>query len=309
MTRRNLAGYALGLVLIVLSASSTLAQGLIYNVIPNPLAGNYPSQAFQAQQASEVGDRVTFAAGWRRLSKVTVTMSSWGCETGHWTLGCTTTPGATFSHPITVNVYNVGPGNSVGSLITTLTTTQVIPYRPSSDFANCGDARWYDSAANLCYNGKAANITFDFSSQNVVLPNQVIVGIAYNTSNWGYAPIGTQPCDLTVQGCAYDSLNVALVNPAITLTAGSNPSPDDAYFNSFYGFNYCDGGAGGSGTFRLDPGAGCWTGFKPSVKVEAANPPATKDQCKNSTWQNYTRGDGSAFKNQGDCIQYVNTGK
>ncbi len=37
--------------------------------------------------------------------------------------------------------------------------------------------------------------------------------------------------------------------------------------------------------------------------------PASKDDCKNGGWQNVFRSDGSAFKNQGDCIQYVNTGK
>jgi hypothetical protein len=31
--------------------------------------------------------------------------------------------------------------------------------------------------------------------------------------------------------------------------------------------------------------------------------------CKNDGWQQLTRADGSIFKNQGDCIQYVNTGK
>jgi hypothetical protein len=34
-----------------------------------------------------------------------------------------------------------------------------------------------------------------------------------------------------------------------------------------------------------------------------------KDQCKNGGWQNFRRANGSTFKNQGDCIQYVNTGK
>ena len=34
-----------------------------------------------------------------------------------------------------------------------------------------------------------------------------------------------------------------------------------------------------------------------------------KDECKKNGWQSVTRADGSAFQNQGDCIQYVNTGK
>jgi len=287
------------------ASASAFGQGnTIYNTIPSPLAGNYPSQPFQAQQASEFGDRAAFVTPGRALTTVTVTMSSWACQTGHWTGVCTTTPGATFTHPITINIYNVGPLNSVGTLIATKTEIQTIPYRPSTDVV-CGDGRWSDGTG--CFNGKAANITFDLTSQNVTLPNQVIVGIAYNTSNYGYSPIGSQPCSSTFEGCPYDSLNVALVNPLFTQTAGSNPAPTDAYFNTQTASLYCDGGVGGVGTFRLD--AACWTGFKPSMKINAANPPTTANQCKNGGWQSSTRADASAFKNQGDCIQYVNTGK
>jgi hypothetical protein len=46
---------------------------------------------------------------------------------------------------------------------------------------------------------------------------------------------------------------------------------------------------------------------------DIAPPPSTtpsdKDACKKDSWSTYTRADGSIFKNQGDCIQYVNTGK
>jgi hypothetical protein len=37
--------------------------------------------------------------------------------------------------------------------------------------------------------------------------------------------------------------------------------------------------------------------------------PANKDACKKGGWQALTRADFTPFKNQGDCIQYVNTGK
>jgi len=36
---------------------------------------------------------------------------------------------------------------------------------------------------------------------------------------------------------------------------------------------------------------------------------SAKDECKKGGWADLTRADGSSFKNQGDCIQYVNTGK
>jgi hypothetical protein len=35
--------------------------------------------------------------------------------------------------------------------------------------------------------------------------------------------------------------------------------------------------------------------------------PTTKDQCKNGGWQTFDT--PRRFENQGDCIQFVNTGK
>lgn len=37
--------------------------------------------------------------------------------------------------------------------------------------------------------------------------------------------------------------------------------------------------------------------------------PASGDDCQDGGWENVFRADGSAFKNQGDCLQYVNRGK
>ena len=40
----------------------------------------------------------------------------------------------------------------------------------------------------------------------------------------------------------------------------------------------------------------------------ACNIPTDKNQCKNGGWSSLTRLDSTPFKNQGDCIQYLNTG-
>lgn len=37
--------------------------------------------------------------------------------------------------------------------------------------------------------------------------------------------------------------------------------------------------------------------------------PLTEAYCQNSLWQHVKRADGGAFRDQGDCIQYVNTGR
>ena len=292
------------LVLAIFGATQAFGQTAIYNNVPNPLPGNLPSVGYEANGASEFGDRVQFSLGTGRfLTTVVQTMSSWGCQTGHWNTGnCFTTPGTTFSHPITLNIYNVGAGNQVGSLIGSVTQTFAIPYRPSADNTNCTgpDAgKWFNGTS--CFNGLATTITFNLG--NLVVPNQVIYGIAFNTSTAGYTPIGTSAaCLLSAGGCGYDSLNVATV--AAPPSVGVNPAPDDAYFATYYAANYCDGGIGGVGTFRLD--AGCWTGSKPAVRFNAANPPQSKDDCKNGGWLSRTDASGQPFKNQGQCVSSTN---
>jgi hypothetical protein len=46
-----------------------------------------------------------------------------------------------------------------------------------------------------------------------------------------------------------------------------------------------------------------------TVNFEARNAATDKAACMKDGWGTLERTDGSAFKNQGDCIQYVNTGK
>ena len=45
------------------------------------------------------------------------------------------------------------------------------------------------------------------------------------------------------------------------------------------------------------------------IAEDDADPvPTTAADCMNDRWRSLARGDGSSFKNQGDCIQFVNTG-
>jgi hypothetical protein len=94
------------------------------------------------------------------------------------------------------------------------------------------------------------------------------------------------------------------------VSVGSKPYSDTLYQNTVYPGNYCDIGAAGVGTFRLDsPSSACWAGYVPAARFIAANPPLTKDDCKSGGWRSLTNASGQPFPNQGQCIQYVNTGK
>jgi len=46
-----------------------------------------------------------------------------------------------------------------------------------------------------------------------------------------------------------------------------------------------------------------------NVSLLSVNLAGNASACKNDGWQHLTRADGTVFSNQGDCIQYVNTGR
>jgi hypothetical protein len=243
---------------------------VVYDNIPDKVPGNVPSIGFEATSTSELGSQIGLDGSQRKDPKVKVLMSSWACKSGTWQgKNCITNPGSTFTHPVTLNVYKVNSDDSVGPLIKTVTKTFTMPYRPTADDGtNCKDANgnptgeWWDGTT--CNNGKAFTISFDLD--HVTLPDDVILGVAYNTTNHGAAPIGTTACNSTAQGCPYDALNVG-TNPTPTVGT-SEPSNNDAYYNTSVASFYCDSGAGGTGTFRLD--SGCWTGYLPAFQVEAS---------------------------------------
>jgi hypothetical protein len=220
---------------VSLAAGSAFAASVVYNAIPDPLPPNVASLGFQATSTSEFGDRVHLAGTNRRLDSVTVTMSDWALYSDYSADGRYSGNPLTWSHPITVNVYD-----SDLTLLATKTQTVTIPWRPVAD-PTCGTA-WIAGDGN-CYNGLAFNAVFDLSSLNVTLPNDVIVGIAYNTADYGAAPID-------VPG-PYNSLNVGVpTNQSVTV--GSDDDTDAVFWNTSHAPFYSDGGAGGVGTFRQD---------------------------------------------------------
>jgi hypothetical protein len=262
------------------AAMAAQPNPVLYNSIPNPLPGNLPSVGFQANQTSEFGNAITLVRpnAPKRLKQFTVTLSSWACQAGSATDGtCVSTKGSTFSEPVTLNLYNASPDDiNPGSLIATQTQTFNIPYRPTAR-PQCGNGGW----GAQCNHGKATNIVFKFGAPNVVLPQSLVYGIAYSTSDYGPAPYGDQQACNTAgpggsDGCPYDSLNVALSQDPTNVSVGSDTYQGNVFWNTSTPANYCDGGNDGVGTFRRDsPGfPDCWSVsgsgapyYVPSVKI------------------------------------------
>jgi hypothetical protein len=223
--------------MIVVAAVSTMAHAdAVYSNIPSTLAGNYPSIGYQATSTQEFGDRVSLGGTNRLLQSATVTMSSWAHSEDYGNA-------VSYTHPLTLNIYAAGSGNTPGALLASVTKVATIPYRPTG---------WG-------YNGIAFNVSFDFSSLATTLPNDIAFGLAFNTETHGYSPIGS--------GGPFNSLNFA-VNTASGggVTVGSNPDLDDVLWNSSYGGFYDDGGAAGVNTFRRDT---AWTGYTPMIEFNA----------------------------------------
>jgi hypothetical protein len=269
--------------LALTATAGAVTPAAVYDATPSPLPPNVASLGYEATSTSEFGDKVHLAGTNRVLDEITVTMSDWALKSDYPTVGTATS----WQHPITVNVYTTGL-----TLLASKTETITIPWRPAADPTCAGGTAWRASDG-LCYNGIAFNATFDMP--NVTLPNDVIVGIAYNTQHYGSTPLG-------VPG-PYNSLNVGIPTGQ-TASVGTDDSADRVYWNTSHGPFYSDGGAGGVGTFREDTG---WTpngtvAFKITATPALVAPPTSKDQCKNDGWKTFNN---PAFVNQGGCVSYV----
>jgi hypothetical protein len=194
-----------------LAGSSSSAGGsakAVYNAIPSKVTGNVPSQGFECCQTNEFGDEVGLGGTARTLQSMSVVLSSFACQSGHWDgVGgaCVTTPGATFTVPLTFTIYADNNGTA-GDVLAQQTQTVNVLYRPSASTTCATPSQWYNSKDRMCYNGLAQTIKLSFTG--ATLTDQVIWSVAFNTTTAGYDPIGPAACSTSSGGCPYDSLNV-----------------------------------------------------------------------------------------------------
>jgi hypothetical protein len=272
---------ACAVALLVGSAATSQAQTLsLYNSIPNPVPPNVASEGPEAYAFSELGDGFSLGPAGRTLFDVSVVLASWACVSGNWySANCVTPPGSTYTLPITVNIYSVVSGSSLegatpapapGALLATMTKSFSLPYRPSTNATNCNGGAWYDTATQTCYDGLAAEITFDLQPLHVILPSQVIVGFSYNTTHYGPHPIGEgAACFSTTQGCFYDSLNISTdTNNGYFQAIGQVLNVNGIFVDYTLANNACVNSAT-TAIFGLDASPGCWTGYHPEIQLTA----------------------------------------
>ena len=252
--------------LLAQTANATTSANAVYDALPDVSTPvNYPSQAFEATSTSEFGDYIHLGGSSRVLDSVTVTMSNWAKYADYASDPLYSGNTATWTLPVTLNVYSnaFNADGAPTNKIATVTQTVTVPWRPAGDpscAATNNGTGW--KVGDVCYNfsGIAFNASFDLSSLNVTLPDDIVVSVAYNTQHYGYTPTG-------VSG-PYNSLNVA-VPKSQAISVGSDDSVDKALINSTWSGAYGDGGS--TGIFRQ---ASDWTPYGTvSLKVTATAPP------------------------------------
>ena len=168
-----------------------LAEGVVYNSFPVPFPGSSPSLGYQATSTDEFGDHVSLAGTGRSLAAIFATLTSWTCEndppgdptgSSEPDEACMTTPGSSYTHPITLTLYEVdnsGGVPAVGPLIANETITATVPFRPSWDSVNCTadsetpstnvpfGGKWFDPVLGRCVNGFNFVLTFDLSQLGI----------------------------------------------------------------------------------------------------------------------------------------------
>jgi hypothetical protein len=262
-------GLAVLVTALVFGAGAAFGSArFVYKNIPTSLPGNTVSQGFECCQTSEFGGQVKFPENTpRRNPTIKIGLSSWACVGGEAEgNNCFTPAGSKFNQSVTLNVYQVGPSNSVGTEVITKTQTFSMPYRPSaSSKCTTGESKggWYGSdglGGKACFHGKLFFIKFTTSG---LLPeSSAIVTVTYNTRDYGYHPTG-------VSGPA-DSLNVALTTPNAPFgppSVGEYGNPNEDYAYSFYEHEdpMCGGQLG-----VLGPTGHCDNGYQPLMAISAS---------------------------------------
>ena len=184
------------------------------------------------------------------------------------------------------------------------------------------------------------------TSNGATLNNSVPVGSGdYSGVYFATSAISGKPLS-QVSGLSFNYTGTATAgSPRISLPIDTNADGTTDFY-AFIGAFYCNNGAGlvdpmndstctifytGNTTgdanwaafvaahptwrvsndvpFIVADDAGIWTVSNVHLGEASAKIVSAKNECKKGGWMDLTRADGSSFKNQGDCIQYVNTGK
>ena len=160
----------------------------VFDNTPVVLPLSYTSLAFSAQKVNALGNYVRLGGKARKAQSCEVILVNWARAAQYPALAAVNPEG--FLHPIKVTLYAIAPDLQF-KFLTDVTRTVLVPWRPEL----------LPNGQPYPFNGTAFRVNVDFS-EGIILPEQVLVMVDYNTESSGFDPIGTPG--------PYNQLNVAL---------------------------------------------------------------------------------------------------
>lgn len=265
---------AIGILAVAATAAS--AGEVLYDNLPAGVRGSLPSVNFETTGTAQFGGEVELSKPALKGAYVAVALNSSACQHGSatGTPECTSAMNSRFTWPVTLSVYAAGPGDTVGSLITSMTKDQKILYRPSQSNKHCTGADygdWFDGKAHECLGGRVTKI--NYMLDKVVVPQKAIFVVSYDTSDYGAEPQRSK--ETCGDECPYDALGVSL-NASYALngegqreaqpvapSVGAYPLPAEVFAESISSELFCGEPAPSS----LAPTGACWTYQQPAIEV------------------------------------------
>jgi hypothetical protein len=246
---------------------------VIYSNMPAHPQG-LPVLLFESWSASEFGGEVSFAGSARKDPTVSFLLASYACQSGKGA-SCRTSPGASFSWPLTLEIYQAGAGASMAGRVARVTHTFTIPYRPSATHG-CHDEGWTQGYGPECSFALMHKVSF--SLPGTTLPKSAVIALQFNTENYGPSPAKKRG-PYNGLGMAVDA-DYTCVEPSRsrlkclpggyrnlgngTPRVGSNPVPQQVFIETTYEPLVCGGPAGSFGATGE-----CWIHEQPAIEVRA----------------------------------------
>jgi hypothetical protein len=240
------------------------ASQLIYNsTAPGATTGDSYTVGVEPYELFQAGDYLIFAGVDRHLANVSVTFITYAYQSEYMSFG----NDSGWDEPVTLTVYQVGPNDAygfptLGLFVFSVVQTFLIPWRPEPTTPNCTSNKFLDPSTGLCSNGLVFTITFQLDLIPLTVPDQIVLGIAYNTADYGPAPYGSPG--------PYDDLAQVFWG---NVTTGTRGSPTASWFNTLSLVFYCDNSLG-INLFRPDencPTVNNWAGYAPQFLIYATS--------------------------------------
>jgi hypothetical protein len=191
------------------------------------------------------------------IKNLTADVDSFTCEHGVYQLeNCyTARPGKKFSYDLTVSIYEVGPEDKRGGLVTQSTERFKIPYRPTTNTSCPVTPEGKGFGVNCDVGGYLSKVTFKHFFPAAVLPEEAIIVInkTDTDSESDVVNVGEQTAYKEwdeALGPGYEGFIAEPPAEGGIPTVGAIPLPEDAFVKG-------------------ELVVGGWTGYQPALEVTA----------------------------------------